>query len=208
MRSPFRLRRTPKPKEIMESSFQTTIKKAIEDEGGTVSVYRYDPEGQAGSFASKIAPFDSDVKDWKDRDVSAYLNQVHGGGRYRVQVNYKRKDGSLVEAKTFDYSIGGEPKEGYYEAKKTKQAETQQVTDIFKTAMDFAKEVKGGDGNTELVKTLMTLNAGLQEQNSKNMLELQKHNDTMMMEMQKRNDLLMLELRHDREAGGDMRDVA
>lgn len=184
----------PKVKEIMESSFQTLIKKAIDEEGGTVSVYRYDPESANGSFASKIAPFDSDVRDWKDRDVSSYLNTVHGGGRYRVQVNYKRKDGSLVEAKTFDYSIGGEPKEGYYESKKTKQAEAQQVTDIFKTAMEFAKDVKGGDGgNATLITALMAQNTELQKQNSQNM-----------MEMQKQYNQLVLKVSLDKEAGGGL----
>lgn len=166
----------PKPKEIMESSFQSLILKAIEGEGGTVNIYRYDPESPTGAFASKISPFDSDVRDWKDRDVSAYLNQVHGGGRYRVQINYKQKDGKLVEAKTFDYSIGGEPKEGgYTESRKAKQAETQQVTEIFKTAMEFAKEVKGGDGgNAALIQALIAQNTELQKQNSLNMMEMQK----------------------------------
>jgi len=189
----WRLKPKAKPKEIMESSFQTMIKKAIDDEGGTVSIYRYDPESPTGAFASKIAPFDSDVKDWKDRDVSAYLNQVHGGGRYRVQVNFKQKDGKLVEAKAYDYSIGGEPKENYYETKKAKQAETQQVTDIFKTAMEFAKDVKGGDGgNSVLIQSLILQNTELQKQNSLNMMEMQK---------------LIIKSITDKDSGGNMSEM-
>jgi len=181
----------PRPKEIMESSFQTIIQKAIENEGGTVNIYRYDPESPTGAFASKISPFDSDVKDWKDRDVSAYLNQVHGGGRYRVQINYKQKDGKLVEAKQFDYTIGGDPKEGgYTESRKAKQAETQQVTEIFKTAMEFAKEVKGGDGgNAALTQTLIT---SLMQQIS---------------DMRKENTQLMLKMMSDKETGGGMSEI-
>ena len=189
--------RKPKAKEIMESSFQSLIKKAMDDAGGTVAIYRFDPESPNGAL-SKIAPFESDLRDWKDRDISAYLNQVHGGGRYRVQINFKRKDGSLVEAKTFDYSIGGEQKEGgYTESKRSKQAETQQVTDIFKTAMDFAKEVKGGDGgNAALVQALITQNTELQKQNSQNM-----------MEMQKQYNQLVLKVSLDKEAGGGMSEI-
>jgi hypothetical protein len=188
----------PKPKEVMESSFQTIIQKAIENEGGTVNIYRYDPESPTGAFASKISPFDSDVKDWKDRDVAAYLNQVHGGGRYRVQINYKQKDGKLVEAKQFDYSIGGEPKEGgYTESRKAKQAETQQVTEIFKTAMEFAKEVKGGDGgNAALIQALIQQNTELQKQNSQNM-----------MEMQKQYNQLVIKVSMDKETGGGMSEI-
>jgi hypothetical protein len=188
----------PKPKEIMESSFQSLIQKAIENEGGTVNIYRYDPESPTGAFASKISPFDSDVKDWKDRDVSAYLNQVHGGGRYRVQINYKQKDGKLIEAKQFDYSIGGEAKEGgYTESRKAKQAETQQVTEIFKTAIEFAKEVKGGDGgNAALIQALIIQNTELQKQNSQNM-----------MEMQKQYNQLVLKVSMDKETGGGMSEI-
>ncbi len=205
MRLPFKLRQKSKPRETIESTFQSVIKKAIEENGGTVNVFRYDPENPSGSFATRVTPFDSDVVDWKERDVPAYLNQVHGGGRYRVQVNYRRKDDSMVEAKTFDYAIGGDPKEGYYESKKSKQAEQQRELDVIKMSMDFADKMRHGDnGSAELVKTLMTLNADLQKQNSQNMLDLQKHNDTMMMEMQKRNDALMMELRRDKDSGGDM----
>lgn len=188
----------PKPKEIMESSFQTIIQKAIENEGGTVNIYRYDPESPTGAFASKISPFDSDVKDWKDRDVSAYLNQVHGGGRYRVQINYKQKDGKLIEAKQFDYSIGGEPKEGgYTETRKAKQAETQQVAEIFKTALEFAKDIKGGDGgNAALIQALIVQNTELQKQNSQNM-----------MEMQKQYNQLVLKVSMDKETGGGMSEI-
>jgi hypothetical protein len=180
----------PKPKEVMESSFQTIIQKAIENEGGTVSVFRYDPENPTG-LLSKISPFDSDVKDWKDRDVSAYLNLAHGGGRYRVQINYRQKDGKLVEAKQFDYIIGGEAKEGgYTESRKAKQAETQQVTEIFKTALEFATKVKGDDGgSTALTQTLIT---SLMQQIS---------------DMRKENTQLMIKMMSDKETGGGMSEI-
>jgi len=193
-------------KETTDSNFKTLIQKAIDSYGGTVHIYRYDPENQSGPTGSALPPFDSDAKDWKDRDIQSYLNQQHGGGRYRVHVDFKNKEGKETEFKVLDYTIAGEAKEGTYESKKAKQAETQQVTEIFKTAMDFAKEVKG-DGSTGLVTALINANSELQKQNSLNMLEMQKHSDNMMMEMQKRNDTLMLELRRDSEAGGNITEL-
>jgi len=176
-------------KETPDSSFKTTIQKAIDGDGGSVHLFRYDSDSINGLYA-RLSPFDSDVKDWKERDVEAYLNQAHGGGRYRVRVDFKNKEGREVEAKSFDFVLAGEPKEGTYELKKTKQAETQQVTDIFKTAMDFAKEVKGGDGgNNALTQTLIQ---SLMAQIS---------------DMRKENTQLIMTLVADKQAGGNMSEM-
>jgi len=183
------IKKPPKPKETSDSSFKTLIKEVIEADGGSVHLFRYDPDSASGLNA-RLSPFDSDAKDWKDRDIEAYLNAAHGGGRYRVRIDKKNKEGREVEAKMFDFVIAGEPKEGTYELKKTKQAETQQVTDIFKTAMDFALNVKGGNNNNDTLT--QTLIQSLMAQIS---------------DMRKENTQLMMKMMSDKETGGNMSEM-
>ena len=196
------LLRTRKEKISTDSDFKTTVENICKDGGsGTYHLYRKIDEG-----APKWRIIgDGEVKDLRDTDPEHWIRTYYGGGDYQLRLDKLRDKGAEEVVKTFNYYIEGEPKEIGYEVTRRKDRERSEMADIFKLSMEFAKDLKGGDGgNSALIQALITQNTALQTQNGQNMLEMQKHNDNMMMEMQKRNDALMLELRRDKEAGGNL----
>ena len=167
------------PKTIQSTSFKTAVQEVIKSkDGGSVHIYRVDPDGGsglAGNFVSK-----GDVRDFDDVDIEPYMKTRYGGGTFNVIVMKIDKGDNVEHAyANFRFHVEGEPLESRTEATRKNKSVQEINANITDKLLD--KVIDGRDGkNNELLTVMQTFITTMQTSHAQEIDTLNKNIDRML----------------------------
>ena len=175
------------PKIIQSTSFKSAVQEVIKSkDGGSVHIYRVDPDGGsglAGNFVSK-----GDVRDFDDVDIEPYMKTRYGGGTFNVIVMKMDKGDNVERAyANFRFHVEGDPLESRTEAARKNKSVQEINANITDKLLD--KVIDGKDGKNDAVLAIIQSNQASMQGLFAQIIEIQsKNTDTILRIMESHKD--------------------
>ena len=185
MKSPFTKKTKTKP--IQSTSFKSAAQDVIKSkDGGSIHIYRVDPDGGSGPYGNFV--YKGDVRDFDDTDIEPYLKSHYGGGTFNVVV-MKMDKGDNIERTyaQFRFHTDGDPLESRTEAARKNKSVQEINANITDKLLD--KVIDGKDGKNDAVLAIIQSNQTAMQTLFGQIIEIQsKNTETILRIMESHKD--------------------
>lgn len=174
------------PKPIQSSDFKASVKEIIKSkDGGSVHIYRVDPDGGSGLVGNFVSK--GDVRDFDDVDIEPYMKSRYGGGTFNVILMKMDKDDKVERAySNFRFHIDGDPLESRHETSMKSKTYQESAFNFAEKALDKLVESLGKDGKNDAVLAIMQANQASVQSLFAQIVEIQnKNTETILRLMEK-----------------------